>query len=84
MKKYVGSYYSKELLTEYKIDLAGGKLLMHHFRVGDFEIRPDAATRDRFFAPLGQIDFIKDRKQRVNGFKVSGGRVKNIQFDRQL
>jgi CubicO group peptidase (beta-lactamase class C family) len=78
-KQFVGTYYSEELSAEYKIDLIDGKLMMHHMRLGDFELKPDIITRDTFDSGVGALKFFKD-KGKVGGFRLSRGRIKNILF----
>lgn len=80
---YIGTYYSEELASEYKVDLAGGKLMIHHMRLGDFEIQPDPINADQFSSQIGSIQFVKNDEKKVTGFTISGGRVKNLRFDKR-
>jgi hypothetical protein len=42
-------------------------------------------ARDRFSGSnLGSLQFERDSGGKVTGFKVTTGRVRNLQFDRQL
>ncbi len=81
--EYAGKYYSDELETGYTVDTAGGKLRMHHMRLGDFDLSPDSSGPDSFSGNVGFIVFTRDDHQQVNGFKLSGGRVKNLRFDKK-
>lgn len=79
---YTGTYFSDELAAQYMIDLNDGKLMMHHMRLGDFELQPDPVTDNLFSSRIGLIRFVKDQRKKVTGFKLSGGRIKNIHFDK--
>jgi CubicO group peptidase (beta-lactamase class C family) len=79
LDQYTGSYYSEEFETIYKIDYKDGKLMMHHMRLGDFEITPDLATEGSFICGIGRIEFTKENGK-VTGFRLSRGRVKNLKF----
>ena len=81
---YTGTYYSEELAAEYKVDLVTGKLWMHHMRLGDFELQPDPITADQFSCQVGSIQFVKNDEKKIIGFRLSGGRVKNLRFDKKL
>ncbi|MBS1524577.1 MAG: beta-lactamase family protein [Bacteroidetes bacterium] len=77
--QYAGSYYSPELEATYRVYVKDDKLMVHHMRLGDFELVPDAAGM--FSCDVGRIRFEKDGRGKVTGFKLSGGRVRNIRFD---
>jgi hypothetical protein len=81
---YTGKYYSEELSTEYKVDLMDGKLMLHHMRLGDFELQPDPITADQFTSQVGIVQFVKNDQDKLIGFRLSGGRVKNLRFDKKL
>jgi CubicO group peptidase (beta-lactamase class C family) len=78
VKSYEGTYYSEELSTQYTIDVVNGKLYVHHFRRGDFDLSPE--TRDTFSSDIGTLHFIKNDKGLINGFKLSGSKVRNMNF----
>lgn len=78
--QYTGTYYSEELAAEYKIGLKEGKLEMSHRRGGEALLSPDPSAADLFTSDSGYIQFTRDTQKRVNGYKVSGGRIKNISF----
>jgi CubicO group peptidase (beta-lactamase class C family) len=79
---YAGAYYSEELSSEYKVDVRDGKLMISHMRLGDFELQPDPITPDQFSCQIGFIRFVKNGQQKLIGFRLSGGRVKNLRFDK--
>ncbi|HVW12426.1 MAG TPA: serine hydrolase domain-containing protein [Mucilaginibacter sp.] len=77
--QYAGTYYSAELEATYRLYVKDRRLMVHHMRLGDFELVPDSAGM--FSSDVGRIQFEKDGKGKVTGFKLSGGRVRNIRFD---
>jgi CubicO group peptidase (beta-lactamase class C family) len=79
LPKYMGTYYSEELGTEYTIDYANNKLAIHHMRLGDFDLSPDLVVADAFRCDVGTLKFFSENGT-VAGFKLSRGRVKNIKF----
>ncbi len=81
---YAGTYFSEELVSEYKIDLVDGRLVMHHMRLGDFDLQPDPVRADQFNSQVGSVLFVKDDQEKFVGFRLSGGRVKNLRFDKKL
>lgn len=78
---YTGSYYSRELEATYKITLEKGKLVAHHMRLGDFALIPDMENPLAFNTENGSMVFYKNGGK-VAGFKLSGGRIRNIIFER--
>ncbi|HZX57229.1 MAG TPA: serine hydrolase domain-containing protein [Mucilaginibacter sp.] len=81
--EYAGNYYSTELEATYRVYVDKGKLMVHHMRLGDFELVPDIATAGMFNGDTGRMQFEKDAQGKVTGFKLSGGRIRNIKFDKQ-
>jgi hypothetical protein len=77
-----GTYYSEEFETEYKIDYVNNKLMMHHMRLGDFELSPNFIVSNVFYCNIGRIVFSSENGK-MTGFRLSRGRVKNIKFDKK-
>ena len=79
---FAGSYYSEELGTTYTITPQEDGLLMQHRRHEDATL---VAIDDDTFQSLngrtGKIRFTRE-KGRVTGFLLTGGRVRNLRFDR--
>jgi hypothetical protein len=80
---YAGTYYSRELETTYKLSIENGKLVGHHMRLGDFNLDPDIAIADKFSSHVGALIFYKNNQNKIAGFRLSGGRVRNILFEKQ-
>jgi len=80
---YIGHYRSEELEMICVVEVKEGRLLLQHRRHGEIPLRP--AARDRFSGSnFGSLQFERDSGGKVTGFKVTTGRVRNLQFDRQL
>ncbi|MFC5408239.1 serine hydrolase domain-containing protein [Larkinella bovis] len=80
---FAGTYYCPELATEYKIELVNGKLKMQHMRLGETELDADPTGVDQFTGRPGSLRFVKNEQKKVTGFRLSGGRVKNIWFEKR-
>jgi CubicO group peptidase (beta-lactamase class C family) len=84
MAEYAGSYYSDELGTVYTLITKEGKLIAQHRRHDDIALAPTAS--DQFSGDawwFSKINFVRDRENRVIGFRLTGGRVRNLRFDKQ-
>jgi hypothetical protein len=71
------------LEATYRVYVDKGKLMVHHMRLGDFTLNPDVATADIFYGDAGRMQFVKEGSGKITGFKLSGGRIRNIRFDKQ-
>lgn len=83
LREYEGTYYSPELETTYRLRVAGDRLIMVHQRHSDAELIPRG--KDRFEGRALQmrtIEFSRGEDGDVDGFRVSGGRVLNLRFER--
>jgi hypothetical protein len=86
LEEYVGEYYNDELQVTYKIDLEAGKLFyrLGYGRVGN-NFRSKGALfiptiTDQFNAGSVSIHFIRDKQNRLAGYTLSVGRVKDLRF----
>jgi CubicO group peptidase (beta-lactamase class C family) len=83
LEQYAGSYRSAELETSYRLYIQNSKLMVHHMRLGELELSPDFSVEGIFSSDAGRLQFEKDGQGKVIDFKLSGGRIRNIRFDRQ-
>ncbi|HTD39142.1 MAG TPA: serine hydrolase domain-containing protein, partial [Mucilaginibacter sp.] len=83
LNDYIGGYHSEELETDYKITLNNNKLNIYHIRLGDVALDADLAIKDQFSSRIGSIAFVRNGEGKITGFKLSGGRPKNIWFERK-
>jgi len=81
LSEYVGTYYSDELSTYYHFKIKEGKLVAEHMRISDIEFTP--IMENKFSGKvyfMGFVEFERDGRNEVTGFKVSNGRVRNLVF----
>lgn len=78
---FEGHFYSDELATGYHFKINGDKLTATHSRLSDFELSP--VKKDYFNGAawfFGQVEFVRDAEGKINGCKVTNGRVRNLYF----
>lgn len=79
---YVGTYWSEELGTEYRIEADTGSALMLVHRV-QHPSRYWPTFRDGFRSGGDWITFERDDSGRVTGFSYSSGRVWRLKFEKR-
>lgn len=82
--EYAGTFYSEELGTAYTLVVREGTLVAQHRRHDDTALVP--TLRDRFLGDnwwLRRVEFTRDEQGRVDGFRVTVGRVRNLRFVKQ-
>ncbi len=81
---YTGTYYSEELGTFYTIVLHNDGLVATHRRHSDIELTP---IINEWFSGkqwwFRTVEFVKDSRNNIEGFRLSGGRVRNIWFEKR-
>lgn len=80
---YEGAYYSPELETIYRIAVADSALVARHHRHGGIALEPvedDVFSGDRWF--FDRLEFVRGDAGGLEGFRVTGGRVRNLLFVR--
>jgi CubicO group peptidase (beta-lactamase class C family) len=84
LAEYTGDYYSGELGTVYTFVVKEGKLVVEHRRHGDITMTPtlsDQFSGNAWF--FSRVSFTRDNDKRITGFKLTGGRVRNLRFVKQ-
>lgn len=84
MQAFVGDYFSRELKTQYTIEIEDGALVARHFRHGDIPLiwnEGDTFTGRKWF--FRKIEFQRGGGGRVTAFLLTGGRVWNLRFDKR-
>ena len=82
-QEYTGNYYSEELGTAYTIQMRDQALVVQHRKHGEGTLRP--TIKDHFncdFWWLRNIRFIRSDEEKINGMRVSNGRVRNLWFEK--
>ena len=83
LRAFVGDYYSEELGTTYTIALKNNRLVARHRRNDDVALTPTAADQFASFRWwFRAVVFTRDDHGEVTGFRLTGGRVRNLRFDR--
>jgi CubicO group peptidase (beta-lactamase class C family) len=76
-----GAYYSEEIDSVYKLAVQDGKLTLTRKKYQPVTLTPVA--KDVFtIVGSGSIRVTRDNQNRVNGFVLSRGRIKNFRFDK--
>ena len=78
---YIGRYYSSEADATYELVIKNGKLMMHMQPEDWYTL--DATYKDAFDFDLGNLYFIRGKKNAVTGFMVSVSRARNIFFEKK-
>jgi len=82
LKEFSGTFYSEEIDATYAISLKDDKLVLRRKNV-DGETPVVDQFADAFSAAgTGGIRFTRDPENRVNGFLLTTGRVRNLRFVR--
>lgn len=82
LKVYVGSYYSPELDSTYRLVLRGGRLICSFQRHPDLNLVPWGPHH--FLCPsqpLTEFTFEEDTRG-ISGFSLEGGRIRGVRFKR--
>ena len=81
LEEYQGNFYSSELDAKYSVSIKDSSLLIKRTRYDDMKLEPllkDIFTR--YFI----IRFQRNKKDKIEGFFLSGGRVRNLYFEKVL
>ena len=81
MGEYVGAYVSEEIDPVYRIVLQDGKLNMARLKNKPALLRP--TVRDVFTGDIGTVRFTRDANQRISGFILNAGRIRNFRFKKK-
>ena len=81
LSDFTGTFYSSELDTYYRLSVKNGKLVASHLRQPDLSLAPH--SEDHFRGGvyyLRNLAFERDSEGKLEGFRVSNGRVRNLWF----
>ena len=83
LTEFEGDYYTEELDTTYSIRVHGNQLVAQHIRHDDILLTYTDGhfLGNAWFFP--KIHFTQDDTGHVTGFKLTGGRVKNLHFQKK-
>jgi CubicO group peptidase (beta-lactamase class C family) len=80
---YAGDYFSPEIEALYRVTVVGDALVARHVRHGDISLTPvdhDLFAGGQWF--FGRVAFTRDPAGQPDGFRVTGGRVRDLRFVR--
>jgi CubicO group peptidase (beta-lactamase class C family) len=80
---YTGDYFSPETEALYRVVVSGDALVARHVRHGDIPLTPvdeDLFAGGQWF--FGRAAFTRDEAGVIDGFRVTGGRVRDLRFVR--
>ena len=84
LREFTGAYRSPELDSSYEIEVdAEGRLLATHWRNAPTVLSPtgpDTFSGNQWFFP--RVRFVRDAAGRITAFTVTGGRVRDLIFER--
>jgi hypothetical protein len=78
LKDFAGEYHCEELDTTYKIMVEDSKLLLNRRNFAQETLKP--TSKDLLKGTDSTFQFFRDEHDRVAGFNLGAGRVKNIRF----
>jgi CubicO group peptidase (beta-lactamase class C family) len=78
LAEYAGNYFSEELNVTYTIKVEVDRLFYQIARARRTGMSP--TIKDTFAAGSLQFDFLRDSQQRISGFTINAGRVRNVRF----
>lgn len=82
LKKYTGTFYSKELETSYQIILKNDKLFGYHSRFGEFEIQ--ILKKDILsWSGMAISKYKMDKSGNIVGLYISMNRIRNLWFEKK-
>jgi CubicO group peptidase (beta-lactamase class C family) len=81
LSQYAGAYVSEEIDPVYRVVLENGTLKLSRLKHKTETLRP--AVRDVFTGDIGTVRFTRDANQRISGFILNAGRIRNFRFSRK-
>ena len=84
LSSYVGTYFSEELQTVYRIELKEDQLVANRLNLKDIELDPikkDEFSGEAFF--FSEIEFIRNEEGQIAAFTASNGRTAGVLFERR-
>jgi CubicO group peptidase (beta-lactamase class C family) len=78
LKEYAGVYSSEEIDPLFEIKAEKDGLVLHRLKNKPDTLKP--VTKDFFIGSIGNLRFVRNAKGEIDGFKLSTGRVENMQF----
>lgn len=83
LSEYAGAYYSDEIDSTYRLAVQEGKLVLLRKKYPPATLQPQFSDAFNSYSNLGTIRFTRDPNNRVTGFILDAGRIRNFQFVKQ-
>jgi len=83
LTEFTGNYYTEELDTTYTLVVCENRLVAQHRRHDDISLTDagDHFIGNTWFFP--EIRFTRDEIGRITGFELTGGRIRNLYFEKR-
>lgn len=83
LQEYTGKYFSDEIETMYTLSLKDSTLVMKNYQMKQLEMSP--GDKDSFSVefPMAEVNFQRDSKGEITGFKASNGRTRGVIFRKE-
>src|SRR5580765_2413087 len=81
ISEYAGNYVSQEIEPIFRVTVQDGKLILTRLKRKPDTLEP--RTRDVFSGEIGTVRFTRSSNQKITGFLLSTGRIRNFQFTRR-
>jgi hypothetical protein len=78
LEEYAGEYYNDELPVTYKLVVEKEALRFKHKNAPERALK--AMAHDKFTAGWFNIEFIRDKNNKITEFLLAAGRVTNLEF----
>ncbi len=79
--EYVGSYFSEELETFYRVVEEDSKLVLQHRRWDDIALTHTTGERFSGGFPIAEVEFKRDDSGEILGFSAGNGRTRDVWFE---
>jgi CubicO group peptidase (beta-lactamase class C family) len=76
--EYAGAYVSEEIDPVYSLAVQDGKLQLTRLKHKPDLLKP--MVKDAFTGDIGTVRFTRDANQRITGFILNAGRIRNFKF----
>jgi len=80
LREYEGNYYSDELEVTFRLALKEGKLHFAHKNAPAGALQP--TLEDKFVLGNWHVSFRRDGENKIAGFTLDAGRVRNLKFSK--
>ena len=84
LSEYAGKYYSPEIETAYTVLIKGSEIYIHHIRHGNIKLKRLYQDILKGEWPINMVEIKRNHKGKVEGLRITNGRVRNLWFKKTL